>query len=318
MYKFVQVLWSPPAWVVIGLSSWLFTVTFIGYLVFDFSAAGVSHLIGGLIGVFLVCFLVGFLANGRNLSRTLFGACLIISCISEFHANFPEILDAIELKKGREIFKDAHDLNSILHISEKNTENKYVKFVYDILKLKMEQKAKLDKFFNEIAVDGADCIKSVEKYDLQKLRECQGHFANKAHEQRLALKNFDLLLQDIETNENNMISQFKKENLWQSAGTMRSIENDFKSAQKFARSRVEKLMQGLIEYTEALNMFFSYLNSIEGKVQMTNKKIVFNDPVALEKYNNLQNKLVLAAKNFTAVAADNQKNQELKLLNVLR
>ena len=77
-------------------------------------------------------------------------------------------------------------------------------------------------------------------------------------------------------------------------------------------------MQGLIEYTEALNMFFSYLNSIEGKVQMTNKKIVFNDPVALEKYNNLQNKLVLAAKNFTAVAADNQKNQELKLLNVLR
>lgn len=51
---------------------------------------------------------------------------------------------------------------------------------------------------------------------------------------------------------------------------------------------------------------------------MTNKKIVFNDPVALEKYNNLQNKLVLAARNFTAVAADNQKNQELKLINVLR
>lgn len=256
MLKFIRFLWDSPALLVISLAFCFFTVTFIAYLLFDFSAAGISHLIGSLIGVFLICFLVDFLANGRKFSRTLLGACLIISSITQLHTNFPEIVDAIELKKGQEIFKNANDLNSILQISEKNNENKYVKFVYEILKLKMEQKIKLDKFFTEIAVDATDCIKSVEKYELRKLRECQVYFGDKTAEQWLALKNFDSLLQDIEANENNLMSIFKKENLWRSAGTMRSVENDFKSAQKNSRSGVEKLMRSLIEYTEALNMFF--------------------------------------------------------------
>jgi len=316
MLQFSKV--SPSVWLAIGASFCLFTIGLIGYYVFDFSVAGVSHVIGSLIGGFLICFLIGFFANGKNLSRTLFGVCLTISSISQLHANFPEIMDAIELKKGRAILNDAQDINSILRISEKNTDNKYVKFIYEILKFKIEQKEKLEKFFSEISIDEIECIKSVENYNFQKFRDCQGYFARKIAEQRLALKSLDLVLRDIETGEKNMVSLLAKDVLRASSSTMRLVENGLKIGQATARSRVEKLMRVLMDYTEALNMFFSYISTIQGKAEVNNKKIVFNDPVAMERYNNLQNKLSLAAGNLAEVVADYEKNQDLKIMNLLR
>lgn len=283
---------------------------------YDYASDGITHLLAQSVGGLLVTLIIGFFINGRRITQRLWGVCFTLVALGFMGNHFHPTLEAIEIRDGKKILSGGKNPQELLQLAEMNKENKYVRMMFEALKGRFDNERKLEIFLSPLSVSETDCVEKIYSGDQITYRTCAKIYTDKLILQRSALASLPNYLAEIDNEGLRIAQRVLTEIHWVNGRIALEFGEGVKESSAKRRIFVYRIVNSLINYTEALEELFAFSADNQSKMLVADGRLQFYDDAAVSAYNVIFNRVLAAEETYNkafteAVEYDNSRIQKI-------